>query len=77
MTLSLLSVLIGQPTLRFLVTGDDGTSRLAVWALHSDLPPPTTECVRPTPSVAATVWSQFKLDLKEKVTTNEIKREPE
>ncbi len=25
----------------------------------------------------ATVWSQFKLDLKERETTNEIKREPD
>ncbi len=73
-------------TLNFLVTGDAGTS----WLAHRALP--ATECLQVTPSVGsssswdrpvystatfpATVWSQFKLDLKERETTNEIKHEP-
>ncbi len=59
---------------------------------RSNLPQQTTECLQTTPSVGsssswdgpvystatlpATIWSQFKLDLKERVTTNRIKREP-
>ncbi len=85
-TLSVLSVLIGQSTLHFLATGDVGTSWLAVCALRSDSSLPTTESLQATPTVGsnlswngpvysaatfpATTSSWFKLDLKERVTTN-------
>ncbi len=81
-TLSVLSVLI-----RFLATDDVGMSWLAHCALTRQ-----QHCLQATPSVSsnsscdglvycaatfpATVWSQFKLDLKERETTNEIKCEP-
>ncbi len=80
--LSVLSVLIGRSTLRFLVTGDVGMSWLAVHALRSDSPLPATERLQTTPSVGsssswdrpvysaatfpATVWSQFRLDFRER-----------
>ncbi len=86
------SALIGWSMLRFLATGGVGTSWLAVHALGSDSSLPTTECLQATLSVGltsswdgavysaatfpATVWSQFKLDLRERATTNEIKHEP-
>ncbi len=75
-----------------LAAGDDGMSCLAVPALRSDSPLPTTECLQVTPSFSSssnwdrpvysaatfpgTVSSQFKLDLKERATTNEMKCEP-
>ncbi len=82
---SLYSDLIGWPTLRFLATGDVSTSSLAVCASRSDSPLPTTECLQAAPSSSswdgpvysaatfpATILSWFKLDLKERMTTNEI-----
>ncbi len=49
----------------------------------SDSPLPTTECLQATASVSllqftfpATILSLFKLDLKERSTTNEIKHKP-
>ncbi len=93
MTLSVLSVLIGRSTLCFLVTGDIGTSWLAVCALCSDSPLPTTECLQATPSAGsssswdrsvysaatfpATISSQFRLNLQERATINKIICEPE
>ncbi len=81
-TLSVLSVLIGWSMLYFLATGEASTSWFAVHALCADLPLPTTECLQATTLVGlssswdgpvysaatspATVWSQFKLDLKER-----------
>ncbi len=73
------------------MTGDVGTNLLAVRALRSDPPLLTTVSASVTISQLelelrrtsllhcnfATVSSQFKLDIKEGATTNEIKREPE
>ncbi len=83
-TLSVLSVLIGRSTLRFLATGDVDTSWSAFHALRSDSPL-LTVCLQATPlagsssswdrevySAAAfpvSVWSWFKVDFKERVTT--------
>ncbi len=90
--LFVLSALIGRSKLRFLATGDFDTSWLAVGCvLHFDSPLSTTEYLQATASVSsswdgpvysaatfsASVWSQFKLDLKERETTNEIKLELE
>ncbi len=88
MTLSVLSVLIGRSALW--TTGDLSYELISCSCLRSDSPLPTTECLQVTPSVgsssswdgpvysaatfAATISSHFKLDLKEKVTTNEIQR---
>ncbi len=87
-TLSVLSVLNRRSTLCVFATGNVGTSWLAVRTLRSDSPLPITECLHATPSVglrsnwdgpvrcAATFpLSQFKLDLKDGVTTKEIKCE--
>ncbi len=52
-TLSVLSVLISQSTLRYLATGDVSTSSLAVCALRSDSSPLTTKCLQVTPSVGS------------------------
>ncbi len=66
--LSVFSVLIDQSTLRFLATGDLSMNWLAVRALCSDSPLPTT--------ASDTVSRlELKLDLKERTTTNKIKRE--
>ncbi len=82
--LSAFSVLIGWSTLCFLATGDIFTRWLAVRALSSDSPLPTTECLQTTltawawaATFPANVLSQFKLDLlKERASTNGIKHEP-
>ncbi len=78
-TLSVLCVMIGRSALRFLATGDVGTSWLAHHALTRLC---QQQSLQATPSVGsssswdgpvysaatfpATVWSQFKLDLKER-----------
>ncbi len=88
--LSVLSVLIGRSTQRFLPTGDVSMSWLAHRALTRLC---QQQCLQVTPSVGsssrwdgavysaatfpASVWSQFKLDSQERTTTNEIKHEPE
>ncbi len=73
--------------LLFLVTGEVSMSWLVVCALRSDSPLSPTECLQVTPSVGSswdgpvystatypvTVSSRFKLDLKERATTIEIK----
>ncbi len=56
LTLSVLPVLIGRSTLCFLETGDVATNWLAVHALCSVLPLPTTECLQATPSVSFAWW---------------------
>ncbi len=87
-TLSVLSVLTGWTMLRFLATGDVSTSSLVHRALIRLWQ--QQQCLQVTPSVSlssswdgpvyspetfpATIWSQFKLDLKEKATTNERAR---
>ncbi len=68
--LSVLFILYCRSTLCFLVTGDVGRSWLAHRALTRLCSP-----VYSTATFTAAVSSQFKLDLKERVTTNEIKRE--
>ncbi len=88
-TLSVLSVRIGWSMLHLLVTGDVGASWLAARAVRSDSPLPTTEGLqatlpvsstsswdRPVHSAAifpATISSRFRLDLKKRPTTNEIR----
>ncbi len=91
-TLSVLTVLIGRSTLRFLATGDVGMGWLAVCVLCFDSPLLTTECLQclqvkpsssswdgPVYSAAAfpsIISSHFKLDLKQRATANKVKCEP-
>ncbi len=58
-TLSVLSVLIGWSSLRFLSTGDVCTSWFAVRALRSDSPLLTAECLQATLSVGSSLsWDE-------------------
>ncbi len=89
LTLSVLSVLIHRYMLRLSATGEVGMSWLAHRALTHLC---QQHCLQATASVdlssswdgpvhsattfPATLSSQFKLDLKESATTNEVKQEP-
>ncbi len=92
LTLSVVSVLNRLSVLHIIATGVVCASWWAVRALRSDSPLPTTECRQATTSFGsssswdgtvqsaatfpATVSSRFKLALKERAATNEIKCEP-